>query len=82
MIDHKLSFRNYCVLKASVMLMHRFMFILQTNWVNIFINTFEIISKIFTGKFYINVGREVYKEKGWLVIQACTEVSSSEQTAF
>lgn len=70
MIDHKPSFRNYCVLRASIMIMHRFMFILQTNWVNIFINTFEINNKIFSGKFYINVGGQVYKEKGRLVIQA------------
>jgi len=42
MIDHKLSFKNYCVLGASIKIMHRFMFILQTNWVNIFVNTCEI----------------------------------------
>lgn len=49
------------------MIIHRFMFILHTNWVNISVNTFKINNKTFAGKFYINV-REVYKEEGKLVI--------------
>lgn len=67
MIDHKLLFRNYYVLRSSIMIIHRFMFILHTNWVNISVNTFKINNKTFTGKFYINI-REVYKEEGKLVI--------------
>lgn len=70
MIDHKLSFENYCVLRTSIMIMHIFVFILQVNWVNIFINTLEMNIKVFAGKFYISVGREIYKEEDRLVIQA------------
>lgn len=52
------------------MIMHIFVVILQINWVNIFINTFEMNIKIFAGKFYISVGGEIYKEEDRLVIQA------------
>lgn len=49
------------------MIVHRFMFTLHTNWVNISVNTFKINNKTFADTFYINV-REVYKEEAKLVI--------------